>query len=284
MTGVAHPGQLLAILGSSGAGKTTLLNALTFRSPSNLTVSGVRSVNGVPVTSRSLTSQSAYVQQDDLFIGNLTVKEHLIFQALVRMDREISYCQRMQRVEEVIMELALTKCQHTQIGIVGRIKGISGGERKRLSFAAEVLTNPLLMFCDEPTSGLDSFMALNVVQVLKSMALSGKTVICTIHQPSSELYAMFDKLLLLAEGRTAFLGGPEEADLFFRQLEAPCPKNYNPADYFIQLLAIVPEKEESCRQAINLICDKYERSDLGINVTLEAADIVVYFEIKRAFV
>lgn len=95
------------------------------------------------------------------------------------------------------------------------MKGISGGEKKRLSFAAEVLTNPSLFLCDEPTSGLDSFMALNVVQVLKAMARTGKTVVCTVHQPSSELYAMFDKLLLMAEGRVAFLGTPEEAQDFF---------------------------------------------------------------------
>lgn len=90
---------------------------------------------------------------------------------------------------------------------------------RRLSFAAEVLTNPSMMFCDEPTSGLDSFMALNVVQVLKGMAQTGKTVVCTIHQPSSELYAMFDKLLLMAEGRVAFIGTPEEADLFFKSYD-----------------------------------------------------------------
>lgn len=80
---------------------------------------------------------------------------------------------------------------------------------------AQVLTNPPLMFCDEPTSGLDSFMAQTVVTVLKSMALKGKTIICTIHQPSSEVYAMFDKILLMAEGRAAFLGSPTEANNFF---------------------------------------------------------------------
>lgn len=214
---MAYPGELLAILGSSGAGKTTLLNTLTFQTSSNLTVSGIRCVNGASAIPKQLISQSAYVQQDDLFIGNLTVKEHLIFQALLRMDRDISYNQRMQRVDEVIAELGLKKCENTQIGIIGRIKGISGGEKKRLAFAAEVLTNPKLMFCDEPTSGLDSFMAYNVIQVLKSMSMTGKTVICTIHQPSSELFSMFDKLLLMTEGRIAFLGSPEEADVFFRE-------------------------------------------------------------------
>ncbi|CAG9760791.1 unnamed protein product [Ceutorhynchus assimilis] len=270
ISGLAYPGELLAILGSSGAGKTTLLNALTFRSPKSITVTGTRCVNGTPVNSKALTSQSAYVQQNELFIGSLTVKEHLRFQALVRMDRHISYEQRMKRVNEVITEMTLNKCENTCIGIPGRLKGISGGELKRLSFAAEVLTNPSLMFCDEPTSGLDSFMALNVVQILKNMAHAGKTVICTIHQPSSELYAMFDKLLLMSEGRIAFLGTPEAADLFFRELEAPCPKNYNPADYFIQLLAIVPGNEESCRNAVNMICDKFQRSEPGIQVALDS--------------
>ncbi|CAH0555331.1 unnamed protein product [Brassicogethes aeneus] len=271
VSGVAHPGELLAILGSSGSGKTTLLNALNFRSSSSVAVQGTRCVNDVPVASTSLTSRSAYVQQDDLFIGTLTVKEHLVFQALLRMDKHISYERRMHRVDEVISELALTKCRNTRIGTPGRVKGISGGEQKRLSFASEVLTNPALMFCDEPTSGLDSFMALNVVQVLKSMAQSGKTVICTIHQPSSELYAMFDKLLLMAEGRVAFLGTPEQADFFFAELEAPCPNNYNPADYFIQLLAIVPGQESSCRQAIDKICTSFQESDIGVQIELNTA-------------
>ncbi|XP_031332545.1 protein white-like isoform X2 [Photinus pyralis] len=276
VNGIARPGELLAILGSSGAGKTTLLNVLTARSASRMVVSGLRCANGVPISSNALTSKLAYVQQDDLFIGTLTVKEHLIFQALVRMDRHIPYKQRMERVNEVIIELGLSKCENTTIGITGRIKGISGGEMKRLSFAAEVLTNPSLMFCDEPTSGLDSFMAMNVVQVLKRLAQLGKTVVCTIHQPSSELYAMFDKILLVAEGRVAFLGTPKEAELFFASLDAPCPPNYNPADYFVQLLAIIPGREESCKQAVNMICDGFARSDYGVKLAVEAATVEEY--------
>lgn len=198
----------------------------------------------------------------------------------------------------MVFQLSLTKCQNTPIGIPGRIKGISGGERKRLSFAAEVLTNPHLMFCDEPTSGLDSFMALSVVQVLKSMAQMGKTIVCTIHQPSSEIFALFDKILLMAEGRAAFLGNPEEADEFFTKyrkphktekkmvlifkflrLEAPCPRNYNPADYYVQLLAIIPGKEESCKQAITMICDTFEKSEVGVRIAVEAASRVIHKQI-----
>ncbi|XP_063236423.1 protein white-like [Bacillus rossius redtenbacheri] len=266
VSGVARPGELMAIMGSSGAGKTTLLNTLMFRSGSNMVVSGYRAFNEVPVSSSAMASLSAYVQQDDLFFGTLTVREHLVFQALVRMDRHIPYKQRMTRVDQVISELALAKCQNTTIGIPGRIRGISGGEMKRLSFASEVLTNPPLMFCDEPTSGLDAFMAQNVVSVLKSMAQKGKTVVCTIHQPSSEVFALFDKVLLMAEGRVAFLGSAAEACLFFRKLGAACPTNYNPADFFIQLLAVIPSREDACKETIELICDNFQASDIGANL------------------
>lgn len=260
----------MAIMGASGSGKTTLLNTLMFRSLPNLQVSGRRAVNGIPVSCSTLATLSAYVQQDDLFIGTLTVREHLVFQALVRMDRAIPYHRRMARVDEVISELALKKCQDTLIGVPGKMKGISGGEMKRLSFASEVLTDPPLMFCDEPTSGLDSFMALNVALVLKNMALKGKTVVTTIHQPSSEIFAMFDKVLLMAEGRVAFLGSPDGACKFFSTMGACCPSNYNPADFFIQLLAIAPTREEPCRQTVQMVCECFQESEAGQRILEEA--------------
>ncbi|KAK5645429.1 hypothetical protein RI129_006729 [Pyrocoelia pectoralis] len=271
VSGIAHPGELLAIMGSSGAGKTTLMDVLTSRSSASLAITGSRCVNGIPITSDELISKMAYVQQEDLFIGTLTVKEHLIFQALLRMDKHVSYQHRMDRVQEVITELGLTKCENTLIGIRGRIRGISGGEMKRLSFAAEVITNPPLMFCDEPTSGLDSYMASNIIQVLRRLAELGKTMVCTIHQPSSQLYTMFDKILLVAEGRVAFLGVPREAEIFFASVNIPCPTNYNPADHLVQSLAIVPGKEESCKEIVGWICDEFERSDNGKKLAIETA-------------
>ena len=96
-----------------------------------------------------------------------------------------------------------------------RIKGISGGERRRLAFASEILTNPPLLFCDEPTSGLDSFMAMTIVESLRDLASQGKTIICTIHQPSSEIFQNFDNLYLMAEGRLAYCGALANADDFF---------------------------------------------------------------------
>ncbi|KAK3882731.1 hypothetical protein Pcinc_012936 [Petrolisthes cinctipes] len=272
VSGVCRPGELLAIMGASGAGKTTLLNVLTHRNNDKLRINGDLFVNGRRVNPDELTSRSAYVQQDDLFIGTLTVREQLVFQAMLRMDRHLSHEQRMNRVDEVISELGLARCGDTKIGVPGRIKGISGGEMKRLAFACEVLTNPPLMFCDEPTSGLDSFMAQNVVAVMKNMAERGKTIISTIHQPSSEVYAMFDRVLLMAEGRVAFLGEVDAAYQFFDRIGLPCPPNYNPADFFISTLAVQPGKEDGCRKAITMICDEYEKSEEGISVLKAVAE------------
>ncbi|KAG8177287.1 hypothetical protein JTE90_029423 [Oedothorax gibbosus] len=258
VSGVAKPGQLLAIMGASGAGKTTLLNVLTNKNLRLLDVMGEVLVNGQNV-GESIVNQSAYVQQDDLFIGTLKVIEHLTFQAMVRMDKHISYSEKMKRVDQVILELGLTKCRDTLIGITGSLKGISGGEAKRLAFASEVLTNPALMFCDEPTSGLDSFMSQNVVQVLRDMAEGGRTIVCTIHQPSSETFELFDNLLLLAEGKIAYQGLASKALEFFERAGLKCPMNYNPADFYIHNLAIVPGKEAESKQKVAEICKLFER-------------------------
>jgi len=263
VSGIARPGEVLAIMGASGAGKSTLLNTLMFRNLKGLQVTGSRIANKTIVTPTSLTALSGYVQQDDLFITTLTVREHLIFQARVRMDRDIPMEKRIERVDQVIHELGLMKSKDTLIG-GERMKGISGGERKRLSLASEFLTNPPLLFCDEPTSGLDSFMAQSILELLSDLAKMGKTVICTIHQPSSQIYSTFDKLLLLAEGKTAYLGDAEKASNFFASVNYPCPTNFNPADHFVQVLAVVPGKEEECRNTIDNICDAFNNSETGL--------------------
>ncbi|XP_011173151.2 protein white [Solenopsis invicta] len=276
--GVAYPGELLVIMGASGSGKTTLLNALTFRSTRRLSASGLMAANGQRISPGVLTSRMAYVQQNDLFIGTLTVTEHLMFQAAVRMDRQIPRLQRIKRVNEVIDELALSNCRNTKIGIPGRVKGLSGGEMKRLSFASEVLTDPPLMFCDEPTSGLDSFMAHQVVSILKALAARGKTIVATLHQPSSEVFALFDKILLMAEGKVAFMGTAAQACAFFKTLGAACPSNYNPADFFVQVLAVVPGRELTCRHAIETTCDAFQKSVHGAHLAQEAEAVHGEFE------
>ncbi|KAK9882749.1 hypothetical protein WA026_023171 [Henosepilachna vigintioctopunctata] len=130
VSGNANPGELLVIMGPSGAGKTTLLNCMTFRNLKNFRVSGLICINNLPVRQIQLASQSAYVQQDDIFIEYLTVREHLIFQSLVKMESHFSYDERLDRVERVMKELSLKKCEHCSIGLPGIKKSISGGERK----------------------------------------------------------------------------------------------------------------------------------------------------------
>ena len=147
----------------------------------------------------------------------------------------------------------MKKCENSKIGMPERgIKGISGGERRRLSFASEILTNPSILFCDEPTSGLDAFMARSIIESMKNLAENGKTIIFTIHQPSSELFELFDKLMLLSEGRLAFIGDKNDAAEFFKAQGYSIPLNYNPADFFIKTLAINPFERENSIEVVNL--------------------------------
>jgi ABC-type multidrug transport system ATPase subunit len=276
--GIAKPKKIMAIMGASGAGKTTLLNALNFRNSGKLKVYGDIKVNGQTVWSQeSLAAISGYVQQDDLFIGTLRVKEHLMFQARLRMNKKFTLADRVARVEEVLNDLNLKKCENTLIGDAEKgVKGISGGEKRRLAFASEIITDPMLLFCDEPTSGLDSFMAQAIVESMKNLAQQGRTIICTIHQPSSEVFEMFDNLCLLAEGRLAYIGQLQEAYDFFASIDYVCPKNYNPADYYIHKLSVVPAKKDASKAAINSVCDQFEKSkykeDLQADIDLAIAE------------
>lgn len=128
-----------------------------------------------------------------------------------------------------------------------------------LMCSTQILTNPSIMFCDEPTSGLDSFMAANLVSYLNKMAASGRTIICTIHQPASEVFNLFKNLLLMADGRVAYMGELHGALGHFERMGMKCPSNYNPADFYVHELAVIPGKEEKCKKKVNRICDMYEK-------------------------
>ncbi|KAG7386670.1 hypothetical protein PHYBOEH_008609 [Phytophthora boehmeriae] len=221
-------------MGPSGAGKSSLLDCISGR---NSAVEGDIALNGQPWSdaTKRLTS---YVMQDDLFYQTITVKEHLVFQAKLRMGKTFTEKQYMQRVNEVMEELGLMKCRDTLIGGIS-LRGISGGERKRLSFATEILTNPSILFVDEPTSGLDSFMAETVTMQLQQIARGGRTVIATIHQPSSEVFALFDQLYLLSDGSAVYHGRASESVDYFASLGYPCPSLMNPTDYFMRQLVVM---------------------------------------------
>ena len=162
--------------------------SLIFRHSEGLRVSGSRRANQRLLSPASLTALSGYVQQEDLFLPSLTVREHLLFQAKLRLEASLTSGERERRVTEVLGQVGLSRLAGALIGDE-RLKGISGGEKKRLSFAAELLSNPALLFCDEPTSGLDSFMAANIMELLREFSRLGKTVVCTVHQPSSQIFS-----------------------------------------------------------------------------------------------
>ncbi|KAK0406207.1 hypothetical protein QR680_018435 [Steinernema hermaphroditum] len=262
VSGVAESGELLAIMGESGAGKTTLLNILTRRNTKELKWIGEMLVNGEGVTDDEMMRMSAYVQQEDLFCGNLTVREHLSFSAHLRMNARYTYEQREERVERVLEEMGLVDCQNTKISVRFG-KSLSMGEMKRLSFASESLTEPSIFFCDEPTSGLDAFMARQVVNALRRLAVSGKTIVMTIHQPSSQVYDMFDKLCLMSLGKIAYLGPANEVCDLFKKVGYPLPPFTNPADHVIHTLATSEGREKEGIKINTEVRETFEASPMA---------------------
>jgi ABC-type multidrug transport system ATPase subunit len=191
-----------------------------------------------------------------------------MFAARMKLPFKTNY---KQVVDNILTELKLEKCADTKIG-GSTIKGVSGGERKRTSIGIEIITDPLLIFLDEPTTGLDSFTASVVVQVLRDMAKRGRTVIATIHQPNSDTFELFDKLMLLAQGKIIYLNDAQRAAGYFSNIGYVLPSFSNPADYFMRIMSkeAIPLDDKSFKYAsketidyeyerkINFFVDKYE--------------------------
>lgn len=179
-------------------------------------------------------------------------------------------------VNRLIENLGLGKAADTKIGGT-LVKGVSGGERKRTSIGVELITDPSLIFLDEPTTGLDSFTAFQVVEVLNSLSMSGRTVICTIHQPNSETFALFDQLMLLMHGRVIYMNQASKALGYFSKIGFQCPERTNPADFFMDTMSIEkyeydgedPEElnkrksqiEDDYNQKLKFLIDQYENSE-----------------------
>lgn len=231
-SGIVRPGELLAMLGPSGSGKTTLLTALAGRLPGK--VSGTITYNGQAFSS-SMKRRTGFVTQDDVLYPHLTVLETLTYAALLRLPKKLTREEKIEQAELIIMELGLTRCRNSVVG--GPLfRGISGGERKRVSIGLEMLVNPSLLLLDEPTSGLDSTTAQRIVATLRGLARGGRTVVTTIHQPSSRLYRMFDKVVVLSEGCPIYSGQAGRVMEYFKSLGYNPGFNFmNPADFLLDL-------------------------------------------------
>jgi ABC-type multidrug transport system ATPase subunit len=200
-----------------------------------------------------------------------------MFTALLRLPWTYSLAQKKQKVLDVIEELGLTHTMKTKIGIPGLTKGISGGERKRVSIGVELLTSPSVLFLDEPTSGLDSKTALSIMETINKLAKQNHTVICTIHQPRSDIFKLFDKLLLLSAGQIAYFGDAKDANGYFNDLGYPMPKNYNPADFYIDLITLTANdtqaeaKKKQADMDRTKIILKHHRENVKVEVPPEKA-------------
>ncbi|CAI0392504.1 unnamed protein product [Linum tenue] len=219
LTGYAEPGSLTALMGPSGSGKSTLLDALSSRLAANAFLSGSILLNGRKT--KLSFGTAAYVTQDDNLIGTLTVRETISYSARLRLPDKMPWSEKRALIESTIVEMGLQDCADTVIGN-WHLRGISGGEKRRVSIALEILMRPRLLFLDEPTSGLDSASAFFVTQTLRGLSRDGRTVIASIHQPSSEVFELFDRLYLLSGGKTVYFAG------------FPCPALRNPSDHFLR--------------------------------------------------
>lgn len=247
MTGFARPGEFLAVMGTSGSGKTIFLNALTgaVRDSSKISLSGEVLANKQSIYDINFYKYIGYVTQDDILLDMLTVRESVTFAA--RLKNVGPDDQKIAKVDSVLTELGLMKCQHTLIGNEA-VKGVSGGEKKRVCIAIELITTPSVLFLDEPTSGLDSFTSYNVIEILNQQAAKGRTVISTIHQPSSDIFKNFDKLMLICDGTIVYHGNAKDAVEYFYAREYKCPALSNPADYFMEILHVDNSENRSTEE------------------------------------
>lgn len=242
-----EPGVLNVIMGPSGSGKSSCLNAMASRlygSPmTRYCSSGRMLLNGAIATENVVASLFSYVPQDDSgLLPSLTVRETLHFAARLRLPTFLTNEQKLQRAETVLLQLGLKDCADTLVGS-DLVKGISGGEKRRVSIGIQILTDPRVLLLDEPTSGLDAFTAFSIIEVLKGLADEGRTIIFSIHQPRSDMFKQFGGVLLLSRGGDVVYSGNVDNMLpHFQRLGFACPESANPADFALDIVSVETPK------------------------------------------
>ncbi|XP_063297535.1 ATP-binding cassette sub-family G member 5 [Pelobates fuscus] len=255
-------GQIMAILGNSGSGKTTLLDAMSGRIGHKGTLLGEVYVNGSQLKKEQFQDCFSYVLQHDTLLAYLTVRETLTYTAQLALQKHSNESLK-KKVDSVMAELSLTSVANTVIG--GRIfNGISSGERRRVSIAAQLIQDPKIILLDEPTTGLDSMTASHIVLLLSELARKGRIVIISIHQPRSELFRVFNKIAIMSCGELIFCGQPDEMISFFNDCGYECPEHSNPFDFYVDLTSVdtrTKERELETYSRSQSIMDAYKNSN-----------------------
>ncbi|XP_971735.2 ATP-binding cassette sub-family G member 1 [Tribolium castaneum] len=223
-------GELTAIMGPSGAGKTSLLNILTgFQTVGMHGVIKSTHDKEVRFGAQQYKKQSCYILQDDQLAPLFTVAEIMNMAADLKLGHSISSKRKCMLIDDILDTLGLSTAKDT------RCQRLSGGQKKRLSIALELIDNPPIMFLDEPTTGLDSSSSAQCISMLKELARGGRTIICTIHQPSATLYEMFDHVYVMAEGKCIYQGASQNTVTYLSSIGFNCPQYHNPADYLLEV-------------------------------------------------
>ncbi|XP_076900740.1 pleiotropic drug resistance protein 3-like isoform X2 [Bidens hawaiensis] len=248
ITGAFRPGVLTALMGVSGAGKTTLLDVLSGRKTSG-TVEGEIKIGGYPKVQDTFARISGYCEQTDVHSPQITIEESVIFSAWLRLHPDIDSKTKYKFVEQVLETVELNAIKDALVGIPG-VSGLSTEQRKRLTIAVEVVANPSIIFMDEPTTGLDARSAAIVMRATKNIVDTGRTIVCTIHQPSIDIFEAFDELILLKNGGRVIYCGPlgrnsSRVIEYFENIPG-VPKirdNYNPATWMLEVSSTSMEAE-----------------------------------------
>ena len=236
--GFVEAGQIVALMGPSGSGKTTLLNVLAHRTTANAQIQGQVMINDERASLAAMRNLSSYVEQEDALIGSLTVKETINFAARLALPSSVSKRERMERVEELLDSFGIQDQANTLVGTPIR-KGISGGQKRRLSVASQLIADPRILFLDEPTSGLDSVASFEVINYIKRIAVQHRLiVVASIHQPSTATFALFDQLMLLSGGKTCYFGRRAGVQDYFDNISHPIPAYTNPAEFLLELVNV----------------------------------------------
>ncbi|KAF8396936.1 hypothetical protein HHK36_018571 [Tetracentron sinense] len=261
VSGVFSPGVLTALVGSSGAGKTTLMDVLAGRKTGGYIEGEIR-ISGFPKEQKTFARISGYVEQTDIHSPQVTVEESLWFSSSLRLPKEVSKENKHEFVEEVMKLVELDNLRQALVGLPGS-SGLSTEQRKRLTIAVELVANPSIIFMDEPTSGLDARAAAIVMRTVRNTVDTGRTVVCTIHQPSIDIFEAFDELLLMKRGGRVIYGGRlgENSQIMINYFQGisgipPIPNGYNPATWMLEVST--PAAEQRIGQDF---ADIYRNSD-----------------------